>query len=115
MYFLRGILPWQNMKAKDTKQKYNMIMEKKMSTPVDVLCKGFPNEFVVYLNYAKNLKFEEKPDYAYLRKLFDDLRRKSGFDNDAIYDWTKHTQDKDTKASTGYSGSLDKKVVEIKN
>lgn len=45
------------MKAKDTKQKYNMIMEKKMSTPVDVLCKGFPQEFVTYLNYAKNLKF----------------------------------------------------------
>jgi serine/threonine protein kinase len=42
MYFLRSILPWQNMKAKDTKQKYSMIMEKKMSTPVDVLCKGFP-------------------------------------------------------------------------
>jgi serine/threonine protein kinase len=70
MYFLRGILPWQNMKAKDTKQKYNMIMEKKMSTPVDVLCKGFPQEFITYINYAKNLKFEDKPDYLYLRKLF---------------------------------------------
>ena len=33
MYFLRGILPWQNMKAKDTKAKYQMILEKKMSTP----------------------------------------------------------------------------------
>jgi len=89
MYFLRGILPWQNMKAKDTKQKYNMIMEKKMSTPVDVLCKGFPTEFVTYLNYAKNLKFEDKPDYLYLRKLFEDLRKKSGVEMDGIYDWTK--------------------------
>lgn len=26
MYFLRGILPWQNMKAKDTKAKYQMIL-----------------------------------------------------------------------------------------
>jgi casein kinase 1 len=33
MYLLRGILPWQNMKAKDTKTKYKMIMEKKISTP----------------------------------------------------------------------------------
>jgi casein kinase 1 len=33
MYLLRGILPWQNMKAKDTKTKYKMILEKKMSTP----------------------------------------------------------------------------------
>jgi hypothetical protein len=33
MYFLRGILPWQNLKGKDTKQKYQMIMEKKIATP----------------------------------------------------------------------------------
>jgi casein kinase 1 len=26
MYLLRGILPWQNMKAKDTKTKYKMIL-----------------------------------------------------------------------------------------
>lgn len=42
MYMLRGILPWQNMKAKDTKTKYKMILEKKMSTPAEVLTKGFP-------------------------------------------------------------------------
>lgn len=33
MYLLRGILPWQNMKAKDTKTKYKMIMDKKIATP----------------------------------------------------------------------------------
>ena len=58
MYLLRGILPWQNMKAKDTKAKYQMILEKKMSTPAEVLCKGFPNELAVFINYAKGLKFE---------------------------------------------------------
>ena len=42
MYMLRGILPWQNMKAKDTKTKYKMILEKKISTPAEVLTKGFP-------------------------------------------------------------------------
>ena len=34
MYFLRGILPWQNMKANTAKAKYEMIMNKKISTPV---------------------------------------------------------------------------------
>lgn len=42
MYFLRGILPWQNMKAKTTKEKYSMIMGKKISTPIDLLCDKYP-------------------------------------------------------------------------
>lgn len=34
-----------------------------MSTPVEVLCKGFPAEFAMYLNYCRGLRFEEAPDY----------------------------------------------------
>ena len=45
-------------------------MEKKLETSADVLCKGFPMEFSQYLTYCKNLKFEDKPDYNYLRGLF---------------------------------------------
>ena len=37
--------------------------------------------------YCRNLKFEEKPDYNYLRKLFKDLMSRNGFDNDYNYDW----------------------------
>jgi len=39
MYFNRGSLPWQGLKAATKKQKYEKISEKKMSTPVEVLCK----------------------------------------------------------------------------
>jgi hypothetical protein len=46
------------MKAKDTKTKYKMIMEKKIATPAEFLCQGYPNELTVFINYAKNLKFE---------------------------------------------------------
>ena len=42
-------------------------MEKKLSTTIESLCKGFPMEFVTYLTYVRNLRFDEKPDYAYLR------------------------------------------------
>ncbi len=38
-------------------------MEKKLSTPVDQLCKGFPLEFGSYFTYVRNLRFEDKPDY----------------------------------------------------
>ncbi len=46
VYFLRGELPWQGLKAKTMKEKYEKIMEKKISTQIEVLCKGFPGIFI---------------------------------------------------------------------
>ena len=62
-------------------------MEKKLSTSIDVLCKGFPQEFATYLTYCRNLRFDEKPDYAYCRNLFKELFVRSGYELDYIYDW----------------------------
>ena len=73
MYFLRGSLPWQGLRANTKKQKYQKIMEKKMATPIDLLCKGFPDEFRIYFEYCRALRFADKPDYSYLRRLFKDL------------------------------------------
>ena len=49
VYFLRGELPWQGLKAKTMKEKYEKIMEKKISTQIENLCKGFPG-----MNFKKN-------------------------------------------------------------
>ena len=46
-----------------------------------------PTEFNVYLNYCRSMKFEEKPDIAYLRKLFKDLFYRMGYDYDFVFDW----------------------------
>ncbi|GAA6012818.1 hypothetical protein JCM8202_003458 [Rhodotorula sphaerocarpa] len=88
MYFLRGSLPWQGLKAATKKQKYDRIMEKKMTTPTEYLCRGFPNEFAIYLNYCRSLRFDDKPDYSYLRKLFRDLFVREGFQYDYVFDWS---------------------------
>ncbi|RUP50874.1 hypothetical protein BC936DRAFT_137277 [Jimgerdemannia flammicorona] len=88
MYFCRGSLPWQGLKAATKKQKYDRIMEKKMTTPTELLCRGFPNEFAIYLNYTRSLRFDDKPDYSYLRKLFRDLFVREGFQYDYVFDWT---------------------------
>lgn len=45
MYFNLGSLPWQGLKAATKRQKYERISEKKMSTPIEVLCKGYPCEY----------------------------------------------------------------------
>eukprot|EP00656_Telonema_subtile_P047764 TRINITY_DN5521_c0_g1_i2.p1 TRINITY_DN5521_c0_g1~~TRINITY_DN5521_c0_g1_i2.p1 ORF type:complete len:348 (-),score=74.26 TRINITY_DN5521_c0_g1_i2:211-1254(-) len=91
LYFLRGSLPWQGLHATNKKHKYDLISEKKMSTPVEVLCNGFPQEFILYLNYARSLRFDDEPDYTYLRGLFQGLFTRKGFVNDLEYDWSNLT------------------------
>jgi len=68
-------------------------MEKKMTTPVEILCKGLPIEFSTYLNYCRTLKFVDKPDYNYLRKMFKELFIREGFELDYMYEWTLQNPD----------------------
>lgn len=88
MYFNRGSLPWQGINANTKQEKYHKIMEKKMSTSAESLCQGFPPEFFAYLTYCHSLRFEDRPDYNYLRRLFKDIFVREGFENDGVFDWS---------------------------
>ncbi|XP_022152650.1 casein kinase 1-like protein 2 [Momordica charantia] len=88
MYFLRGSLPWQGLKAGTKKQKYEKISEKKVNTSIEALCRGYPTEFASYFHYCRSLRFDDKPDYAYLKRLFRDLFIREGFQFDYVFDWT---------------------------
>jgi serine/threonine protein kinase len=87
MYFLRGSLPWQGLSAKTKKEKYDKISMKKQSISIESLCKNFPVEFTTYLNYTRALRFDHKPDYTYLRKLFRELFFRQGYKSDFQFDW----------------------------
>nr|CAB3474037.1 unnamed protein product [Digitaria exilis] len=88
MYFLRGSLPWQGLKAGTKKQKYEKISEKKVATSIEGLCRGYPSEFASYFHYCRSLRFDDKPDYSYLKRLFRDLFIREGFQFDYVFDWT---------------------------
>lgn len=103
MYFLRGSLPWQGLRANTKKQKYQKIMEKKMATPVDLLCKGFPDEFRIYFEYCRALRFADKPDYSYLRRLFKDLALRNEIEYDGNFDW--RTSDAAAESSARAAGA----------
>ena len=40
IYFLKGKLPWQGVRANNKQDKYHKIMEKKLATPIEYLCMG---------------------------------------------------------------------------
>ncbi|KAK7251551.1 hypothetical protein RIF29_34845 [Crotalaria pallida] len=88
LYFLRGSLPWQGLKAATKKQKYDKICEKKLSTPIEVLCKSHPVEFASYFHYCHSLTFDQRPDYGFLKRLFRDLFTREGYEFDYVFDWT---------------------------
>ena len=92
MYFLRGSLPWQGLKAETLKERYQKIGDTKRATPIEVLCEGYPEEFATYLRYVRRLDFFETPDYDYLRKLFNELFDHEKYPHDNIYDWTAKQQ-----------------------
>lgn len=101
MYFLRGSLPWQGLKAATHKQKYEKIGEKKQTTPIKDLCEGYPEEFTIYLNYVRKLGFEETPDYDFLRDLFVKVLKNQGEVEDGVFDWMLLNEGRGWEASKG--------------
>ncbi len=44
-------------------------------------------EFSTYMNFCRSLRFDDKPDYSYLRQLFRNLFHRQGFSYDYVFDW----------------------------
>ncbi|ODV62552.1 serine/threonine protein kinase HRR25 [Ascoidea rubescens DSM 1968] len=88
IYFCRGSLPWQGLKAATKRQKYDRIMEKKLSCSSESLTRGLPTEFAHYLEYTRHLRFEDKPDYNFLRRMFRELFIREEYRYDYVFDWT---------------------------
>jgi serine/threonine protein kinase len=89
VYFLKGKLPWQNLQTANKKDKYEKIFNTKVKTSVNELCEGLPLEFESYLSYCRRMKFNERPDYIYIKKIFHELFIKQGYDHDCVYDWSQ--------------------------
>ena len=42
---------------------------------------------MAYLTYCRNLRFDERPDYLFLKQMFMDVFKKNNYENDNVYDW----------------------------
>ena len=96
VYFLQGKLPWQGLPVKPKEDRYVKIMEKKRDTTPEDLCKGLPNEFQQYVEYTRNLGYEEDPNYDMLINLFNNVLTNNNFEMDYIYDWTSPIEEVST-------------------
>lgn len=87
LYFLRGSLPWQGIKAATNARKYETIGWKKQETPIKDLCQALPNKFAEYLECVRGLGFEDPPDYEYLQRLLGQVLENAGQLDNAQFDW----------------------------
>jgi hypothetical protein len=110
------------MKAKTKKEKYQKIMEKKIATTPEELCKTLPGikfiiktleEFVIYMHYCRGLQFEEKPDYNYIKSMFKSIFDRYTYEYDFKFDWNMMKLYNEIEAKS--TEDVTKKPIEGKN
>ena len=89
VYFMKGHLPWQGMiNTSNPNKKYDKIKKLKIKIKLNELCQGLPEETIKFIQYARDMRFEDKPNYSYLRGLMRKIAIKKGFKMDYNrFDW----------------------------
>ena len=80
IYFLKGKLPWQDVKAKTKEERYKLIQQIKSKVTIDSLCKDIPFEFAELLKYVKSLEFDARPYYSKFLFCFQNLINKLNYE-----------------------------------
>ena len=116
-----GTVPWDNMRqnklAKTRREKYvPMGNEKDRRTKdADKLFKEFPKGFAEFMHHCRDLGFEERPDYAMCRGLFQKILDDAGYSESdkAFAEWSREDYSESATASPydsssdSYSGDSD--------
>ena len=113
IYLVKGKLPWQGVKTKNKKEKHKKIMESKLQISPEKLCEGLSGEFVSLLKYARELEFEEKPDYKRFKLMFKNRITMNGGILNWEYDWDKikneDSKEEDEKSENSRNNSQKKR------
>ncbi len=119
IYLAKGKLPWQGVKTKNKKEKHKKIMESKLQISPEKLCEGLTGEFVSLLKYARELEFEEKPDYKNIKLMFKKRITMNGGTLNWEFDWDKikneNRKEEDDKSEKSEKSGKSKKSKDSKN
>ena len=100
LFLQRGDLPWFAEFDSET-EAMTQIAKIRERISLKALCADVEPEFAPYFTYCRNLRFEEKPNYSYLRGLFTQMANRTGAVIDGKYDWTPPSPPKTPKKSPG--------------
>ena len=64
----------------------------KATTSAQDLCQDLPAEFSIYVDYTRQLKQYDVPDYDSIRTMFRDLAVRLQYDYDDRFDWQASTE-----------------------
>ena len=73
IYLFKGKLPWDHILKNIKSQNYIELIFLKDTNGYGKLFTNLPSEMVEFIKYARNLKFEQEPNYSYLRSLFNKI------------------------------------------
>ncbi len=68
IFMFLGSLPWQGYTGPG---KEMQVCRKKGTTAVSEICRGCPEELAYFLAYVREMKYDQEPDYDYLRTCLD--------------------------------------------
>ncbi|KAG6836710.1 hypothetical protein H0H93_004687 [Arthromyces matolae] len=85
---IRGGLPWKAFHSVRIFNPKNQVLHKKRNWPGARLGAGQHPCFGEFLDYARNLRFDEIPDYRGWARTFNNLAKSCGFDKNRPFDWT---------------------------
>lgn len=66
---LSGELPWSGVTARSCKAGWDQLKNIKQETSLEDLCLGLPQGIMNFIDYTRRLRFNDRPDYEYLRRL----------------------------------------------
>eukprot|EP01130_Rhizamoeba_saxonica_P016983 TRINITY_DN7993_c0_g1_i1.p1 TRINITY_DN7993_c0_g1~~TRINITY_DN7993_c0_g1_i1.p1 ORF type:complete len:362 (-),score=47.10 TRINITY_DN7993_c0_g1_i1:14-1099(-) len=108
IYFMKGKLPWQNIKVSKKKRREKIgRMKEKIS--ILELTMGMPKVFQKFLNYTRNLVFDEHPDYEYMIEMWKDCMSKHNYEMDYLYDWSVTSSESESEDQVVVTGQKRKR------
>jgi len=89
IYLYESKLPWEKIEAINKLEIVEKIFYIKKQISMNTLCKNLPKEMTEFMVYIKSLKFNEKPNYNYLKNLLEIMLKKINNLNDLKFSWIK--------------------------
>lgn len=87
IYAARGSVPWQTIRNDDRRKKWSQVYDMKRRISLEDLCEGLPNCFIEFMRYIRELAFDARPDYEFLRSIFQTEYDNANFSRPTKYDW----------------------------